>query len=98
MDVLMKFETTAMGKGLITHITYVRTLSIMEMLMKFQTTAMGKGHITHTTYVRTLSSMYTFVCCQVTLTTETFTTQITEIWIVIIMSEHMSFQSLHVTE
>jgi len=70
----------------------------METLMSIQSTPLGKGFITHITYVRTLSSMYTVVYCQVTLTTETFTTQNAGIWIVIIVPEHMSFQRIQGTK
>jgi len=66
--------------------------------MKIQSTPLAKGVITHITDVRTLSSMYTFMFSQVTLRTKTFTTQNAGIWIVIIVPEHMSFQSHLVTE
>ena len=58
----------------------------------------NKPLFTHITDVRTLSSMYTHVFCQFAPKTETFTTQITEIWIVIVMLELMFFQSLQVLE
>jgi hypothetical protein len=42
--------------------------------------------------------MYTHVFCEATLTNKTFTTQNAGIWIGIIVSEHMSFQSPQATE
>ena len=70
----------------------------MDSLMSIQSTPLAKGLITYITDVRTLSSMYTVVFCEATPTTETLTTQITGKWIIIIMPEHMFFQSTQLTE
>jgi hypothetical protein len=70
----------------------------MDTLMSTESTPLGKGLITYMTDVWTLSSMYTHVFCQATLTNETFITQITGKWIVIIMPECMFFQSPQGTE
>jgi hypothetical protein len=82
----------------VTIITDEWTLFIMNDLMVVKTTLITKQITTHTTYVRMLYSMYMHVRCQVMLPTKTFTTQITGIWIVIIMPVYMFFQSLLVTE
>jgi len=70
----------------------------MDTLLFIQSKLLGRGFITHITEVRALSSKYMVGYCEVTLKTETFTTQTAGIWIVIIMPEHMFFQSLQVTE
>jgi hypothetical protein len=68
------------------------------LMMALQNTLRNKPFFTHITDVRTLSSMYTVVFSQFALKTETFTTQITGKWIVIIVPEHMLFQTLQVME
>jgi len=87
-----------MGKGFITHITYVRALSSTYTLMSFRTTLMGKGFIKHVTYVRTLFSMYRFVGCHFILTLEAFTTQITGTRIIIILPQIIFGHIFQVTE
>jgi hypothetical protein len=98
MNDLMGIKRTLIMKWLTTHITDIRTLSSMDMLMFSQSSLLDKGLITHITDIRMISSMYTGVFCEVTLKTETFTTQNAGIWVVIIMPEHMFFHSFQLTE
>jgi hypothetical protein len=98
-SLMMALQLNHRNKCFLTHISAILILTTVEVpKMLLQTLLTIEGLLTHITDVRTLCRMHTHVFCQATLKTKTFTTQITGIWIVIIMLEHMFFQSIQVTE
>ena len=79
MYALMCYQTALTTECLITHVTWIRTLTAMYSLMCYQTALLTECLITHITWIWLLPLMYALMCYHTTLLTEFLCTHITSV-------------------